>query len=124
MPWLRNPFSRSPKPDTEASDTEALPGDNTSPPSPPSPGPDSDAPPRPSQDVAAILSHFKTPTKSLSGHQIFYIFVIDGIGAALLSGGINFAIAYGTPSPPPNLSQLPVAPLFPVSPPSHLAQFY
>ncbi|KXH39046.1 hypothetical protein CNYM01_05525 [Colletotrichum nymphaeae SA-01] len=40
-------------------------------------------------------SHQKQPTESLSGHQIFYIFGLDGIGAAVLSGGINFAIAYG-----------------------------
>jgi hypothetical protein len=42
------------------------------------------------------LRHFKTPTDKLSGHQIFYIFIIDGIGAMILSGGINFAIAYGS----------------------------
>ncbi|UQC85488.1 uncharacterized protein CLUP02_10986 [Colletotrichum lupini] len=40
-------------------------------------------------------SHQKQPTDSISGHQIFYIFGLDGIGAAFLSGGINFAIAYG-----------------------------
>lgn len=99
--WLRNPFSRgSSDPEQDPSDTEALPSAG----SPPSPAAGSSSPsglvsfpdaPRPSQDVAAILTHFKTPTRTLTGHQIFYIFVVDGLGAAVLSGGINFAIAYG-----------------------------
>ncbi|OIW24403.1 hypothetical protein CONLIGDRAFT_718362 [Coniochaeta ligniaria NRRL 30616] len=98
MPWLRNPFSRRSDPDPEASDAEAPPDSTVSPPSPqpptsPEPASSPD-PPRPSQDIGAILAHFKTPTSSLSGHQIFYIFIIDGLGAAILSGGINFAIAY------------------------------
>ncbi|KAH8904471.1 hypothetical protein BR93DRAFT_149187 [Coniochaeta sp. PMI_546] len=116
MPWLRNPFSR--KSDPEASDAEAaVPGGTVPAPIPPSPpGPQLESfpdAPRPSQDVAAILTHFKTPTKSLSGHQIFYIFVLDGIGAAILSGGINFAIAYAmyttqdTAAHPIRLFQLP-----------------
>ncbi|KAK1580368.1 uncharacterized protein LY79DRAFT_592185 [Colletotrichum navitas] len=37
----------------------------------------------------------KQPADRLSGRQIFYIFGLDGIGAAVISGGINFAIAYG-----------------------------
>lgn len=40
-------------------------------------------------------SGFRTPTDKFSGHQLFYIFILDGIIAALLSGGINFAIAFG-----------------------------
>ncbi|KAB5583255.1 hypothetical protein GE09DRAFT_1211858 [Coniochaeta sp. 2T2.1] len=120
MPWLRNPFSRAPKPGPEAepdaSDIEPLPASTTSPPSPPSPAsptlesfptvPDA-APPRPSQDIGAILAHFKTPTPRLSGHQIFYIFVVDGLGAGVLSGGINFAVAYDTHSHPIRLFRLP-----------------
>ncbi|KAK1967388.1 hypothetical protein LY78DRAFT_656316 [Colletotrichum sublineola] len=39
--------------------------------------------------------HEEQPADGLSGRQIFYIFGLDGIGAAVLSGGINFAIAYG-----------------------------
>jgi hypothetical protein len=35
------------------------------------------------------------PTTRFSGRQIFYIFGLDGIGAMALSGGVNFAIAYG-----------------------------
>ncbi|KAK1974082.1 hypothetical protein LZ30DRAFT_430206 [Colletotrichum cereale] len=37
----------------------------------------------------------KQPADGLTGRQIFYIFGLDGIGAAILSAGINFAIAYG-----------------------------
>jgi hypothetical protein len=35
------------------------------------------------------------PTSHFTGHQLFYIFGLDGIGALALSGGVNFAIAYG-----------------------------
>ncbi len=35
------------------------------------------------------------PTDHLTPYQAFYIFGLDGLGAFLLSGGINFAIAYG-----------------------------
>ena len=38
------------------------------------------------------------PSDHLTPYQAFYIFGIDGLGAFLLSGGINFAIGYGTPS--------------------------
>lgn len=34
------------------------------------------------------------PSDYLTPYQIFYIFVIDGLGAFILSGAINFAIAY------------------------------
>ncbi|KAL7949274.1 hypothetical protein V8C42DRAFT_208763 [Trichoderma barbatum] len=34
------------------------------------------------------------PSSHFTGHQLFYIFGLDGIGALVLSGGINFAIAY------------------------------
>ncbi len=37
----------------------------------------------------------RSPTDRLTGFQIFYIFGLDGIGAMVLSGGINFAVAYG-----------------------------
>ncbi|GJN84262.1 hypothetical protein PLIIFM63780_007818 [Purpureocillium lilacinum] len=30
----------------------------------------------------------------MTGHQWFYIFVLDGLGAMALSGGVNFGIAY------------------------------
>ncbi|KAM7224077.1 hypothetical protein V8F06_000550 [Rhypophila decipiens] len=39
-------------------------------------------------------SHPRAPTTRLNAHQIFYIFILDGLGAMILSGAINFAIAY------------------------------
>ncbi|PHH70747.1 hypothetical protein CDD82_6952 [Ophiocordyceps australis] len=35
------------------------------------------------------------PSMRLTGHQIFYLFVLDGIGGMILPAAINFAIAYG-----------------------------
>lgn len=57
----------------------------------------------------------RKPTKKLTTHQKFYIFVIDGLGAVILSGAINFAIAYAmytshppeSPAPPILLFHLP-----------------
>ncbi len=37
----------------------------------------------------------RPPTEKLTAFQLFYIFGLDGVGAMVLSGGINFAIAYG-----------------------------
>ncbi|KAI1341144.1 hypothetical protein F5Y15DRAFT_25723 [Xylariaceae sp. FL0016] len=45
-------------------------------------------------DAAENHEGFKTPTDRFTPHQIFYIFIMDGLGAAIVSGGINFAIAY------------------------------
>jgi hypothetical protein len=42
----------------------------------------------------------QAPTESLTGYQFFYIFILDGVGAFILSGGINFAIAYGEHATP------------------------
>ncbi|KAI0096975.1 hypothetical protein GGR51DRAFT_488476 [Nemania sp. FL0031] len=39
---------------------------------------------------------FKTPTDRLTRRQAVYIFVLDGLVAAILGAGINFGIAYGT----------------------------
>ncbi|GFP57120.1 uncharacterized protein C594.02c [Trichoderma asperellum] len=53
------------------------------------------------------------PTTRFSGRQIFYIFGLDGVGAMILSGGVNFAIAYAmyttqnTVKRPVRLWQLP-----------------
>lgn len=46
-------------------------------------------------DLEAGTPREKEPSDRLTAHQIFYIFGPHGIGAAVLSGGINFAIAYG-----------------------------
>lgn len=35
------------------------------------------------------------PSSKFTGHQLFYIFVLDGLGGMTLSAGVNFAIAYG-----------------------------
>ena len=35
------------------------------------------------------------PSENFTGHQKFYIFFLDGLGGMALSGGVNFAIAYG-----------------------------
>ncbi|KAG5745309.1 hypothetical protein H9Q70_011990 [Fusarium xylarioides] len=34
------------------------------------------------------------PGLQFTGHQLFYVFGLDGIGAMALSGGVNFALAY------------------------------
>ncbi|KAH7306018.1 hypothetical protein B0I35DRAFT_464683 [Stachybotrys elegans] len=53
------------------------------------------------------------PSTALTKHQIFYIFVLDGLGGMLLSGGVNFALAYAmytsqnTEKNPIRLFQLP-----------------
>ncbi|KAI5462802.1 hypothetical protein BGZ63DRAFT_351842 [Mariannaea sp. PMI_226] len=39
------------------------------------------------------LGH-REPSHAFTRHQIFYIFVLDGLGAMLVSGGINFGLAY------------------------------
>lgn len=42
------------------------------------------------------LHEMRVPSERWTAHQIFYTFVLDGIGAAIISGAINFGIAYGT----------------------------
>lgn len=49
----------------------------------------------PVQGETRAESKILEPTTRFSGRQIFYIFGLDGIGAFALSGGVNFAIAYG-----------------------------
>ncbi|RYP93108.1 hypothetical protein DL770_000765 [Monosporascus sp. CRB-9-2] len=38
---------------------------------------------------------FRPPSKRYTLHQILYIFVVGGLGSAVVSGVINFTIAYG-----------------------------
>ncbi|RMJ08864.1 hypothetical protein BHE90_000660 [Fusarium euwallaceae] len=53
------------------------------------------------------------PSPVFTGHQMFYLFFLDGIGAMILSGGVNFALAYvmyttqDTTKNPIRLFQLP-----------------
>lgn len=35
------------------------------------------------------------PSENWTGHQLFYIFALDGVGGMVLSAGVNFALAYG-----------------------------
>lgn len=35
------------------------------------------------------------PSQRFTGHQLFYIFALDGFGGMAISAGVNFAIAYG-----------------------------
>ena len=48
-----------------------------------------------SPEKTRIVTH-----RNLTTHQIFYIFVMHGIGAMIISGGINFGLAYGELSEP------------------------
>lgn len=41
------------------------------------------------------IPHKRTPTGRFTVHQLLYVFGSHGIGAFVISGGINFAIAYG-----------------------------
>ncbi|KAI0973357.1 hypothetical protein F4678DRAFT_25195 [Xylaria arbuscula] len=66
----------------------------------------------PDPEEEGVLT-IRPPSDRFTLHQLFYIFVIDGIFAAIVSGGINFAIAYalyhdkGTNDSPIRLFQFP-----------------
>ncbi|KAF9880834.1 hypothetical protein CkaCkLH20_01876 [Colletotrichum karsti] len=45
--------------------------------------------------AAGLHGTSKQPTERATPHQLFYVLGLHGIGAGILSGGINFAIAYG-----------------------------
>ncbi|CRK08636.1 hypothetical protein HYQ45_018405 [Verticillium longisporum] len=68
---------------------------------------------RPSNESTGNARGGKEATDKLSTHQFIYLFILDGLGALVLSGGINFAIAYAmytTQNPTENpirLFQLP-----------------
>lgn len=40
------------------------------------------------------------PSERFTGHQLFYIFALDGFGGMAISAGVNFAIAYGESNAP------------------------
>ncbi|KAI1499939.1 hypothetical protein F5X99DRAFT_263587 [Biscogniauxia marginata] len=84
MPWATNPLFKpeeagEPK-DKNSTDLESAKG--------------SSAQQAPKDTTTKAKTGFRTPSKKFTTHQIFYIFILDGIGAAVLSGGINFAVAY------------------------------
>jgi hypothetical protein len=93
MPWATNPIFKSRGPtekvdtDVEATQSTGRNGDGSGATTP-------DPPPLVKGDDDD--SGIRPPTDKFTAHQIFYIFILDGIGAAFLSGGINFAIAFGT----------------------------
>ncbi|KAK4187214.1 hypothetical protein QBC35DRAFT_464037 [Podospora australis] len=53
----------------------------------------------------AVSTRLLQPTTKFTAHQIFYIFILDGLGAMVVSGGINFGIAYAMYTSPTSLSQ-------------------
>ncbi|KAH6955863.1 hypothetical protein BKA56DRAFT_681316 [Ilyonectria sp. MPI-CAGE-AT-0026] len=74
--------------------------------------------PQPSNPVSeatppAAVEGRLEPSDRLTRHQLFYVLVLDGFGGMLLSGGVNFALAYAmyttqdTVNNPVRLFQLP-----------------
>ncbi|KAI0532988.1 hypothetical protein GGR58DRAFT_139303 [Xylaria digitata] len=93
MPWAINPVFE-PKSTTEpVVDVEAAQADGRNADGGGSPVPD---------------SKYMPPSDHFTLHQIFYIFIIDGIGAAIVAGAINFAIAYALYGLIKNIDQSPV----------------
>lgn len=64
-----------------------------------------------SPSSSGLGKSFQSPSSKLTAHQAFYLFGLDGVGAFVISGGINFAIAYGK-SRGPRFSRLKYAPPF------------
>ncbi|KAI1162143.1 hypothetical protein F5B18DRAFT_408314 [Nemania serpens] len=91
MAWATNPVFEPKTPAVQAtSDVEAAQASgghdgNASARTSTSPGPD----PKSADEL-----NFRPPSDHFTLHQIFYIFILDGIISAILGGGINFAIAY------------------------------
>ncbi|KAK0388872.1 hypothetical protein NLU13_5115 [Sarocladium strictum] len=48
----------------------------------------------PQTDADAIVSQRLKPSPTWTAHQIFYVFILDGVGGMVLSAGVNFALAY------------------------------
>ncbi|KAI0875760.1 hypothetical protein GGS24DRAFT_454251 [Hypoxylon argillaceum] len=83
MPWATNPIFQLTNPTEKATtDVESTQGGGTT---------DGSASPEPKDDKLKFLP----PSDRFTPHQIFYIFILDGIGSGIFAGGINFAIAYG-----------------------------
>ncbi|KAJ8111985.1 hypothetical protein ONZ43_g5495 [Nemania bipapillata] len=87
MPWATNPIFKSTNPtekvttDVEAAQSSGSRAD----------GRESISPDPKDHDEPK----FRPPSDHFTLHQIFYIFILDGIVSAIFAGGINFAIAYG-----------------------------
>ncbi|KAI6088553.1 hypothetical protein F4821DRAFT_233226 [Hypoxylon rubiginosum] len=83
MKWAINPFFKPKKgQDGLPPDVERTPAGSSSDESP-------------SSSIRQNERGFKKPTERFTAYQLLYIFILDGIGAFIVSGGINFAIAYG-----------------------------
>lgn len=94
MPWATNPLFK-PSTTEAPADVEAA-AANSGPSLGPNPDPSLEPSSSAPQEIPTSADEgFKEPTEKFTAHQIFYIFILDGIGAMILSGGINFAIAYG-----------------------------
>ncbi|KAI0185589.1 hypothetical protein EV127DRAFT_196460 [Xylaria flabelliformis] len=105
MPWASNPIFEPRGPtektttDIEAARVDGDSGETSGSTSP--------------EPKASHASKFRPPSDHFTPHQIFYIFVLDGIGSGIIGGGINFAIAYvlyhnrGTKDSPIRLFQFP-----------------
>ncbi|GAW13699.1 hypothetical protein ANO14919_030880 [Xylariales sp. No.14919] len=86
MPWATHPIFQPRSPAEKViADVEAAQGDGRNGDGSGSPVPD---------PKHGDSSKFRPPSDHFTAHQIFYIFIIGGIIAALPAGGINFAIAY------------------------------
>lgn len=87
MKWAINPFFKPKKgQDGLPPDVERTPAGSSSDESP-------------SSSIRQNERGFKKPTERFTAYQLLYIFILDGIGAFIVSGGINFAIAYGKLTP-------------------------
>ncbi|KAK3692304.1 hypothetical protein B0T22DRAFT_10030 [Podospora appendiculata] len=120
MKWARNPFFKAPSATASQSctagdeATATATEDDVEAAADASPSNDSDdSRPITASAEDAGLVKLQRPTERMTGHQKFYILGLDGVGAAILSGGINFAIAYAmyttqdTVAKPIRLWQLP-----------------
>jgi hypothetical protein len=101
MTWIHNPFFHV-KPDKQQQQlpdevpTGATASTSEDAMARPSNGDDEPVENVESTPLRRVLSvPIQSPTERLTGYQFFYIFILDGLGAFALSGGINFAIAYG-----------------------------
>lgn len=85
MTWIQNPFFSPRSTMADDSDLEAV-----------APIASRDDALTPAVSRASVQTlNIREPSDKFTGFQLFYIFILDGIGAFVLSGGINFAIAYG-----------------------------
>ncbi|KAK7753572.1 hypothetical protein SLS62_004430 [Diatrype stigma] len=91
MPWASNPLLKPCSPPTPLSQSPS----------------DTEAGSSRDKSSKGIPEGFRPPSEKFTLHQIFYIFLIDGLGGAIISGAINFAIAYDTRTSHITLWQFP-----------------